>query len=51
MQVFVARLNIDHFRQMIAAEADSKKLEILRRLLTEEEMKLARLLGRVAALP
>jgi len=49
MQVFVARLNVDHFRQMIAAETDSKKLEILRRLLAEEEMKLARLLGRVAA--
>jgi hypothetical protein len=50
MQIYVARFNIEHFRRQIAADADPKKLEILRRLLVEEEAKLARLLARGAAL-
>jgi hypothetical protein len=50
MEIYVARLNIEHFRRQIAADPDPKKLEILRRLLAEEEAKLARLLGRGAAL-
>ena len=45
MQIYVARLNIEHFRQLIATETVLKKLEILRRLLAEEEAKLARLLA------
>jgi hypothetical protein len=48
MQIYVARLNIEHFRRQIAVETDPKKLEILRRLLTEEEAKLARLLAEAA---
>ena len=46
MQIYVARLNVEHFRQQIALATDPKKLEILRRLLAEEEAKLARLLAR-----
>ena len=49
MQIYVARLNIEHFRQLIAVETDPKKLDLLRRLLAEEEAKLARLLAPVAA--
>ena len=45
MQIYVARLNIEHFRQLIAAELNPKKLDLLRRLLAEEEAKLARLLA------
>ena len=45
MQIFVARLNIENFRGQIAADTDLKKLGILRRLLAEEETKLAGLLG------
>jgi hypothetical protein len=45
MQIYVARLNIEHFRQLLAAEADPKKLELIRRLLAEEEAKLVRLLA------
>ena len=45
MQIYVARLNIDHFRQLIATETDPKKLTLLRRLLADEEAKLVRLLA------
>ena len=45
MQIYVARLNIEHFRKLIAAEFDPKKLDLLRRLLAEEEAKLVRLLA------
>jgi len=45
MQIYVARLNIEHFRQLIAVEIDPKKLNLLRRLLAEEEAKLVRLLA------
>ena len=45
MQIYVARLNIERFRQLIAAELNPKKLDLLRRLLAEEEAKLARLLA------
>jgi hypothetical protein len=51
MQIYVARLNVEHFRQLIAAETDPKKLDLLRRLLAEEEAKLARLLARGATPP
>ena len=45
MQIYVARLNVEHFRQLIAAETDPKKPDLLRRLLAEEEAKLGRLLA------
>lgn len=45
MQVYVARLNIERFRQLIASETDRKKLDLLRRLLADEEAKLVRLLA------
>jgi hypothetical protein len=50
MQIYVARLNIEQFRRQIAAETGPKKLEIPRRLLAEEEAKLARLVARGATL-
>ena len=49
MQIYVARLNIEHFRQLIATETNPKKLDLLRRLLAEEEAKLVRLLAPGAA--
>lgn len=48
-QLFVARLNIDHFRRLIAVETEPKKLDLLRRLLVDEEAKLSQLLRRVTA--
>ena len=37
----VARLNIEHFRKQLAEETDEGKRQTLRRLLSEEETKLA----------
>jgi len=39
---FVARHNIEHFRELISTETDEGKLKTLRRLLAEEEEKLKR---------
>jgi hypothetical protein len=39
----VARLNIEHFRKLLAEEADEGKRKTLLRLLAEEEAKLASL--------
>ena len=39
----VARLNIEHFRKLLANEADKTKRQLIARLLAEEEAKLARL--------
>jgi hypothetical protein len=39
----VARLNIDHFRKLLATETDETKRQSLLRLLAEEEAKLAAL--------
>jgi len=39
----VARLNIEHFRSLLAAEADDGKRQMILRLLAEEEAKLAAL--------
>jgi hypothetical protein len=36
----VARLNIEHFRRLLAAEADEARRKVLSRLLAEEEAKL-----------
>jgi hypothetical protein len=37
----VARLNIEHFRRLLAEETDETRRRVLRRLLAEEEAKLA----------
>ena len=37
----VARLNIEHFRRLLAEETDESRRQILIRLLAEEEAKLA----------
>jgi len=37
----VADLNIEHFKKLLAAETDPAKRETIRRLLAEEETKLA----------
>ncbi len=39
----VARLNIDHFRTLLARETDESKRRTILRLLAEEEAKLAAL--------
>jgi hypothetical protein len=45
MKIFIARLNIEHFRDMIAGDSDAAKLVVLRHLLVEERAKLAVLLA------
>ena len=37
----VARLNIEHFRRLLATETDESRRQVLIRLLAEEEAKLA----------
>lgn len=37
----VARLNIDHYRKLLATEIDETKRRTLQKLLAEEEAKLA----------
>lgn len=37
----VARLNIEHYRHLLAGETDAMRRQLLLRLLTEEETKLA----------
>jgi hypothetical protein len=39
----IARLNIEHFRRLLSEEKDEFKRQIIHRLLTEEEAKLASL--------
>ena len=41
MDKFVARANIAHYREKLATETDDAELQMLRRLLAEEEAKLA----------
>jgi hypothetical protein len=43
MKKFVARLNIEHYRKLLADEADDAKRQRLLRLLAEEEAKLVAL--------
>ncbi len=38
----VARLNIEHYRRLLATETDESKRKMLQTLLAEEEAKLAR---------
>lgn len=40
MEETVARLNIEHYKQLLAIETDAAKRQILMRLLAEEEAKL-----------
>jgi hypothetical protein len=40
MEETIARLNIEHYRQLLAAEIDDTKRQTLMRLLAEEEAKL-----------
>ncbi len=42
----VTRLNIEHFRELLAKEVDQAKRQMLLRLLAEEDAKLASLEGR-----
>lgn len=37
----VARLNVEHFRRLLATETDEERRQILQKLLAEEEAKLA----------
>ena len=43
MDKTVARLNIEHFRRLLANEADETKRQLIAHLLAEEQAKLARL--------
>ena len=43
MDKMIARLNISHYKMKLATEQDEAKRQILLRLLTEEEAKLAAL--------
>ena len=41
MADFVIRANIAHYKELLVAETNSRKIETLRKLLAEEEAKLA----------
>jgi hypothetical protein len=41
MDRMIARLNVEHVRQLLAKETDETRRQILQRLLAEEEAKLA----------
>jgi hypothetical protein len=45
MDKTIARLNIEHYRKLIAKETDEMKRQVLERLLAEEEAKLGSLSG------
>ena len=40
MRKFVARLNIDHYRDLLAAEPDIEKRKLIEQLLAQEEAEL-----------
>ncbi|HTV26895.1 MAG TPA: hypothetical protein VMF32_03860 [Xanthobacteraceae bacterium] len=40
MERTIARLNIEHYKQLLATETDDAKRQTLMRLLAEEEVKL-----------
>ena len=42
MPDFVFEANIAHYKNLLASETDARKLATLRRMLTEEEAKLAK---------
>ena len=41
MDVAIAKANIEHFKNLLETETDESKCVVLRRLLAEEEVKLA----------
>jgi hypothetical protein len=41
MPDYIFRANIAHFKEVLAGETDLKKIEVVKRLLAEEEAKLA----------
>ncbi len=41
MPDFIFQANIAHYKELLATETDAQKIAILRRLLAEEEAKLA----------
>jgi len=41
---FIIELNIKHFRDLLKSETDPSKRQVISKLLTEEEAKLAKLL-------
>ena len=43
MDKSIAKLNIEHYKKMLACETDATKREIIARLLAEEEAKLAKI--------
>jgi hypothetical protein len=49
MDEAVARLNIEHFRKLLAEERDESKRATLRELLAEEEARLGTILRRAKA--
>ncbi len=43
MDKAVAKLNIEHYKKLLASETDAAKREAIARLLAEEEAKLAKI--------
>jgi len=41
MRKFVARLNIDHYREILAVETDGEKRKLIKELLADAEAELA----------
>ncbi len=41
MDVEIANANIEHFKKLLETETDAAKRDVLKRLLAEEELKLA----------
>lgn len=41
MDEFIARLNVEHYREVLASERDPERRRLVSRLLAEEESKLA----------
>ena len=41
MPDFIFQANIAHYKELLATETDARKIAMLHRLLTEEEVKLA----------
>ncbi len=41
MDVEIAKANIEHFKKLLETEMDAAKQDVLKRLLAEEELKLA----------
>ena len=46
MDEFIAKANIEHFKELLASEKNEAKQKLLLRLLAEEEQKLAAALRR-----